>query len=528
MDHHHALNRLRSAEILSRALDYALFDRIHNDFFFDPIEIEYAQNQRDVVIDEIADELANPESYNPRTAIAYFPPKNSLCNRRMVYIPIKDLTVRYAIGILFSEQIENEIHENCYAVRRATGDDIRLRFTEDFATGGWHDFCQWQSQETYSADNSVLLKTDISAFYDSISHHYLIDAVSRHLGLPADSAILRLFKTLLRTPVISYSPRTGEIEGPSIIEQGLPIGDGVEGYLANIFLKDVDDAMSSVSACYGRYVDDIRIFGGSRQDVLHHLRILQEELLRKGLNLNSSKTEIAEDEGSLAAILSQTATPDYFDDNESEDAGTRLTRSIDQPLNNFNRTFTSREQLIADRDAKEFCKYMSSHNSNGYPLIRLGERRCWHVNRLIEIVQDWKGAAKHAVWLLVQTATNDRVESRARSLAKRRIVELLEDSSTNSYSKYRIMHHLLKLREDEDGDLHRFISRLTTSQRDRIDRLIPDLIAAQSFELNCIALYSLQVNQVPLVEINAIVRQSGNLRCEPLRNGLLYLEELNQ
>ena len=39
----------------------------------------------------------------------------------------------------------------------------------------------------------------------------------------------------------------------------------------------------------------IHLFGTSREAVFRNLGILQEQLLRKGLNLNSSKTKIAEE-----------------------------------------------------------------------------------------------------------------------------------------------------------------------------------------------------------------------------------------
>ncbi len=121
-----------------------------------------------------------------------------------------------------------------------------------------------------------------------------------------------LFRRVLLIPVIYYSPSTGQIEGPTVTHHGVPLGDGVEGYLANIYLKDVDDAMAAAGACYGRYVDDIRLFATSRREVLANLRVLQEQLLRKGLNLNASKTKIAENEearqSSCRAFISTTPT----------------------------------------------------------------------------------------------------------------------------------------------------------------------------------------------------------------------------
>ncbi len=78
------------------------------------------------------------------------------------------------------------------------------------------------------------------------------------------------------------------------MEHGLPTGDLVQGCFGNLFLKDLDDAMREAEVPYGRFVDDLRVFGNSRAQVDRHLRILEQHLHRKGLSLNSSKTEILE------------------------------------------------------------------------------------------------------------------------------------------------------------------------------------------------------------------------------------------
>jgi len=152
MDHHSALRRLRSPQLLKIALTYAIFDRTGSDWFYDPIEIEYALQNADEIVAELAEELRHPETYAPRTAFAFFTPKNELCDRRMVYVPIKDLVVRYALAILFADEIEIEIHPQCFSSRRATGTDVNARFTRDFAKHGWASFCVWQRQASESED----------------------------------------------------------------------------------------------------------------------------------------------------------------------------------------------------------------------------------------------------------------------------------------------------------------------------------------------------------------------------------------
>jgi hypothetical protein len=105
MDHQRALNQLRSREVLTEAMSFAIFDRTNGDFMFDPFEIENARTNSETLINELIEELREPTGFEPRPAFAFFPPKNQLCDRRLIYIPIKDLTVRYAMAMVFSEQI---------------------------------------------------------------------------------------------------------------------------------------------------------------------------------------------------------------------------------------------------------------------------------------------------------------------------------------------------------------------------------------------------------------------------------------
>src|ERR1700680_4152800 len=95
------LNAVRNPSNLRRAFQYALRDRLQ-DHYYDPFELEYASQNQEAIIAELVPELRDPSSYSPKPAYPYYPPKNDLCFRRMVYIPFKDLVARYAFVIVFS------------------------------------------------------------------------------------------------------------------------------------------------------------------------------------------------------------------------------------------------------------------------------------------------------------------------------------------------------------------------------------------------------------------------------------------
>ncbi len=288
------LNAVRDRKNLRRAYRYALADRLH-DAYYDHFEWEDAAQNGEAIISELYEELKCPADYQPRPAYAFFPPKNELCYRRMIYIPFKDLIVRYAIVITLSDLLDGEFSPTCFANRRVRGKARQTKMLEDFAGASWPNFCNWQKECAKQSRFTTLLRTDISAFYDSVSHEYLITTIAGQLSLSPNAEVMKLVRTILRLPVISYSHLTGKTDGPETMHQGLAIGNNTEGVLANLYLKSIDEAMDSIEGiAFGRYVDDIRIFATSREAATRAMLILQEHLLRKGLNLNGSKTKIAE------------------------------------------------------------------------------------------------------------------------------------------------------------------------------------------------------------------------------------------
>lgn len=521
MDHDDALRQLQDRATLSSAFAYALFDRLNSDYFYDPIEIEWAQANRELILDDLHKALQNPDMYMPLAGFAHFPPKNDLCDRRMIHIPIKDLTLRYAFAMIFSETLEARLDTQCFANRRAKGDDAKVRFKEDFASGGWKRFCEWQ--EARCGDNSVLLRTDISSFYDSVSHRYLVDAVCKHLSLNPASVFVQLFERILKVPVIQYSSNSDQIKSSEPTQQGLPIGDGVEGYFANIYLLAADDAMLQDGAEYGRYVDDIRIFGSDRRRVLHNLRVLQEELLRIGLNLNSAKTEIAENEEQKVILISrlyrgEDSSPGEAVEEEEETAGVKIEALVDRPFEMFTRVFEESEKL-QKKDAKDFCKFISGHGADGKPLLPLQDREDWHIDGLRTILEKWRSSAKHASWLLVQTAFWKGVKEGVSKTALKTVMDLVSDTALYSYARYRLLHHIVKRRKGRRGEFS-FLDQLTDEYRSIIESSLPSLLGESAFELNLIALYILRQLGHSEAELEAFVNANCKPGCEPVYEAL--------
>jgi hypothetical protein len=200
--------------------------------------------------------------------------------------------VRYAFAIVVADLVDQELSGNCFANRR-NHDTGSGSFLQDFTKISWPGFCKWQRDNRNEGKFPTLLRTDISAFYDSISHKYLMQEIANRLMVPLKSNLMKLFQSLLQVRVLSYNHVAKEERHEEVMYQGLCIGNSTEGFFANVYLAGIDREMGSIEPIdFGRYNDDMRIFAKDRSTAEMAMLALQERLLTKGLNLNSSKTKI--------------------------------------------------------------------------------------------------------------------------------------------------------------------------------------------------------------------------------------------
>lgn len=506
MDHNTLLLKAISKESLKLGFNHAVYDRVKRDYFYDPIEINHALQHKDEIIDELEFELSQPENYQQRTSLCYFPPKTRLTFRRMIYIPIKDLCVRYSFIHTMAQYIDGRFIQNCFS-NRLEGKNSNKYFLQDFSEISHPKWCIWQKEN--SEKEYILLKTDISSFYDSVSHEYLHEAISKELDIPLNSRFLKIFDKILKIPLISYSTKSKSLSNKTLLMQGLAIGNNCDGFLANVYLKDTDILMESVpNTIYGRYVDDIRIFAKKRTAALNAIKILQENLLTKGLNLNGAKTELAEDTSSKLRLVSK-ANP-YHEDEENQSRRNKLSEKVDKRFYEFEEIFDPIPSFInnfeeKDSRAKDYCKFVSTKDEHdNFKLLKLEDRTIEHVFTLSSIIKKWQGASKHASWLLIETAFFNNVPRITREEAKKEILNLVSSKEVSSYGKYRILHHLVKNRGQRGSS---FFDKLKSLEKQIIYKQISDYLVTPSIELNIISLVILSRRYRSAEKVKRYVKQ---------------------
>ena len=127
-----------------------------------------------------------------------------------------------------------------------------------------------------------VLKTDVEDFFPSVDRHILQTQLRASIS---DEALCDFLMKVI-SPVLLANNRS------FIQTAGLPQGNGITPFLANLYLHGLDMAVAGLQ--YFRYVDDILVLGQTRQEVLQAKRLIERLLNRLHLHLNVRKTFVCD------------------------------------------------------------------------------------------------------------------------------------------------------------------------------------------------------------------------------------------
>lgn len=140
----------------------------------------------------------------------------------------------------------------------------------------WRAFKEATVQHAASAGAAaVVVQTDISSFYEHVSHHYLENFIK---DLGGDSEVM----------AAQVNGLLGHFTAKRSF--GLPVGGQAARVLAELFLSYVDNALSAAGVSWHRYVDDYVLIAANTGDAYRSLGTLAQALLDYGVSLNKSKT----------------------------------------------------------------------------------------------------------------------------------------------------------------------------------------------------------------------------------------------
>ena len=123
-------------------------------------------------------------------------------------------------------------------------------------------------------------KVDISNYFNSINVDILLTNLKKDMP---DKMLYTLFESLLKNPIVEYNHQ------PLEEEKGVMAGTPISAFLANYYLKEMDEFFWKQRVVYCRYADDIILFCNHDQELQYYQQILKEFFDKYHLSINHEK-----------------------------------------------------------------------------------------------------------------------------------------------------------------------------------------------------------------------------------------------
>ena len=175
------------------------------------------------------------------------------------------------LGIALAEKLEPNRSETAHSYRfLSEGKNLFDR------ARSWRAFLQATTHDSaINLEGAVVVRTDISSFYEHIYHHRLENCVGDFF-IESSTIATQVDKLLNKFSA-----------GRSF---GLPVGGQCSRILAETLMSSIDRSLTEKGIVWHRYVDDFVLIAASKQDAYTSLSVLSNELADYGLSLNRSKT----------------------------------------------------------------------------------------------------------------------------------------------------------------------------------------------------------------------------------------------
>lgn len=202
--------------------------------------------------------IINEERYSPVKAEFIHVPKPGFTTRPAALLTLVDRVVYEALVNLIKKPIDRKLISDTYIMWPRA----------QYLPKRWGEF----ERAPLLTGDEYIVNVDVTAFYDSIDHSVLEHIIVEITGEDSVAPTISSFLT--------------KIMGSN---RGLPQGILASDTLATLYLQPVDSAMLRAGFNYWRHGDDIRISVKNISLARKAIAIVEVELRKIGLVLNSSK-----------------------------------------------------------------------------------------------------------------------------------------------------------------------------------------------------------------------------------------------
>jgi hypothetical protein len=378
--------KLLSLRLLKRAWHLARSDS-RTDFIYDPYKYgDYAYNLEENLKGLLIS--LKQDTYHPQPVLQIDVPKSSLAVRPGSTIEIEDRIVLFAITCLIAPDLDKKLPSTVYSYRLKKGLDKDSLFREmdiiEFpflkkqtiqkeiqVFEPWYE--QWpifmkESIYAYEKEGyNRLSVSDISAYFENINFEILRDILLQEL--PKEQRIINLLISILEHWV--WKTHDGRSIG-----RGLPQGNSVSSFLANIYLLPLDRAFIKFAQKhdikYFRYMDDVKIFSkftNNEATARQAIFGMNEALRYLHLNMQGSKTDILRDEEIREDIEDDrlTRVNECIDEFHGEKITRAEKRDYVKRLKTEYKKIKSRKKALKNKDLRLFRRILT-----GFTLLQDG------------------------------------------------------------------------------------------------------------------------------------------------------------
>lgn len=232
--------------------------------------------------------------YIPSRPFKYYEPKASRTHRTKTLLNVEDAITYQAIAnviahknfdkliqyndFVFGSVLHQEVKQGTTLINESNPDFYFFQYYVPL----YNRFARSVNVEIEKFDIKYKLETDITGFFDSIPHSKLIITLLKNFQVPE-------VVTELLAKCLNIWSGTRDSITPGI---GIPQGPAASFFLANVLLSSLDDKIISQGFTYYRYMDDIRIYASTENELQESLILIDNYLKGHGLSLNTKKTSI--------------------------------------------------------------------------------------------------------------------------------------------------------------------------------------------------------------------------------------------
>lgn len=452
-------------------------------------------------------EFITSGQFQPRRPFKYYEPKASKTHRTKSILYIEDALVYQAIAdtiatklyarltenneFVFGSVLHPEVEEGIEVLKKEDADFYFFKYYIPL----YNKFLNSVNHEIENTEIKFKLETDITGFFDGIPHSKLLVTLGK---LGVEPAILDMLSKCLNL----YSG-TRESITPGV---GIPQGPAASFFFANVFLSDLDFAISQQGYTYYRYMDDVRIYE-EKEDKLSDALVLIDNFLKgKALSLNTKKTSIEEigsdRQSEMVPLLNASGfesgdyIPGLFDDKQPSITILEDVSATDQENKYLVKTLTEDELIsFCKKEIQEVTDYLLEAFRNidadsfNYRDITKDEKINKHIihyayrwrnansilkncdapilnNRLIKI---WLFCVEHFFWKANHFCWNLNMYGRNTEISER-LFEIVQKFGSYEWVRYQVLSNLATAQSFSNQQL-RDIFRNTKDEKSPLVRL---------------------------------------------------------